>query len=555
MKDKNKKGLIWLVIMLIVVTLIILYLLFGRQKTNYTKTYSLKKLVDLDDKINYVEFLKSIDDYTVLGYHSKEKNKSVNKLLILNNNNKIYESIENGINNIKDTNIFYTNNKIINYKNPNAVANSYDEVKVHNNIFIVKKNGLYGLADSEGKNITEITYDNIESRNVLSNYLFAIKSNKVGIINTKGEIIVPIEYDIKEVEYEMEYKDYGQIITSNKSYFILSKNNKNYVFNESKNIILDSNEKIYYDYNLDYFYTINGEKYSFYNTNGEYLKDVNINSAWGKNNVHHINSETKSNFIIFQDKKTIYELNKDLKLKSYDNIYFVEEEGMDDNYNNYYFNNDIYIVKNNDKYELFSKNNDKLLGKYSTLKYISSSDYEDEDNIMNIFIACKNENECGVLDLTGKETTDFKYKYIPNLEYIRDGYGILQNDKENILISINDQIETVTCTTNNIDDSNIRATYKKIYITEKDIYNNNCEKINEKPIRNYKYLENKYLIAEINDECSFGDETKCNYYIWDDNNLINYANNDNAKIYLYLGFANNKLFFKTDKGIYYIDMK
>lgn len=55
MKDKNKKGLIWLVIMLIIVTLIILYLLFGRQKTNYTKTYSLKKLVDLDDKINYVE--------------------------------------------------------------------------------------------------------------------------------------------------------------------------------------------------------------------------------------------------------------------------------------------------------------------------------------------------------------------------------------------------------------------------------------------------------------------------------------------------------------------
>ena len=196
MKDKNKKGLIWLVIMLIVVTLIILYLLFGRQKTNYTKTYSLKKLVDLDDKINYVEFLKSIDDYTVLGYHTKEKNNTVNKLLILNNNNKIYESVENGIHNIKDTNIFYTNNKIINYKNPNAVANSYDEVKVHNNIFIVKKNGLYGLVDSEGKNITEITYDNIERRNVLSNYLFAIKNNKVGIINTKGEIIVPIEYYI-----------------------------------------------------------------------------------------------------------------------------------------------------------------------------------------------------------------------------------------------------------------------------------------------------------------------------------------------------------------------
>ena len=116
-------------------------------------------------------------------------------------------------------------------------------------------------------------------------------------------------------------------------------------------------------------------------------------------------------------------------------------------------------------------------------------------------------------------------------------------------------METVTCTNNNTNDSNIRATYKKIYITEKDIYNNNCEKINEKPIRNYKYLENKYLIAEINDECSFGDEIKCNYYIWDDNNLINYANNDDAKIYLYLGFANNKFFFKTDKGIYYIDMK
>lgn len=554
MKGKNKKGLIWLVIMLIVVTLIILYLLFGRQKTNYSKTYSLKKLVDLDDKINNVEFLKSIDDYTVFGYHTKEKNNTVKKLLIIKNNNKIYESAENGINNIKDTSIFYTNNKIINYKNPNAVANSYELVREHNNIFIVKKNGLYGLVDSEGKNISEITYDNIESWN-LSNYLFAIKNNKVGIINIKGEIIVPIEYDIKEDEYEMEYKDYGQIIKSDKSYFILSKNNKNYVFNESKNIILDSNEKIYYDYNLDYFYTIYGEKYSFYNTNGEYLKDVNINSAWERNDVYHINSETKSNFIIFQDKKTIYELNKDLKLKSYDNIYFIEEEGIDDNYNKYYFNNDIYIVKNNDKYELFSKNNDKLLGKYSTLKYISSSDYKGEDNIMNIFIACKNENECGILDLTGKETTDFKYKYIPNLEYIRDGYGILQNNKENILISINDQIETVTCTNNNIDDSNIRAAYKKLYLTEKDIYNNKCEKINEKPIRNYKYLENKYLIAEINDECSFGDETKCNYYIWNDKNMINYDNNDNAKIYLYLGFANNKFFFKTDKGIYYIDMK
>lgn len=98
------------------------------------------------------------------------------------------------------------------------------------------KNGRgWGFLDLEGKEITEFQYDGLRNHNHFSNGMApVVKANKMGFINDKGELVLPLkykpEYGFSEVGGVMNHfrNGYCRIQTTNGKYGYIDKKGNEY---------------------------------------------------------------------------------------------------------------------------------------------------------------------------------------------------------------------------------------------------------------------------------------------------------------------------------------
>lgn len=142
------------------------------------------------------------------------------------------------------------------------VNNEYDNIEYDNlnQLFIVKKNGKYGIIKLNGETLISCLYDEIDIEGI---YVYAFKNDEQTIFNTLGEKIEDQKYksvyNVENTNYKITINDenkYGVLDENNNSiisnnyfyigylennYFVVSsQNGKNGIVDNKGNIILDT---------------------------------------------------------------------------------------------------------------------------------------------------------------------------------------------------------------------------------------------------------------------------------------------------------------------------
>jgi len=112
---------------------------------------------------------------------------------------------------------------LLGYDKIEAIDNidSKGNVWFEDNILRVFKNGKYGLIDFEGKEIIGCKYDEITSLNGVKNQFIVKEADNIGLINEKGQTIIPIQYK-KITTFKEGYTNEYIITNENNQYGIIS---------------------------------------------------------------------------------------------------------------------------------------------------------------------------------------------------------------------------------------------------------------------------------------------------------------------------------------------
>ena len=298
----------------------------------------------------------------------------------------------------------------------------------------VEKYGKYGLFDKNGKNIIPVKLERFDKIKETENFIVQRKSGKAGIINSKGEIILDMEFDhiiesrfdydkyvIALVkgdsvtfvdEYLNEIKEHNFYIDRNVIYEKYSYQDENsnqvvldnlYIYEQKGNlyIVKDSSKyerivmnskgevlgKGYVDFFGDNFFVIKDKDLSIFNNKGEILKSLECNYCCTRDKNLEIHVDGKLGIMA-------------LDLSITDVVYGCDPVPI----NGFGFN-----ARLGDKRYLIS----------SDLKTIMEHDFGYCVDVIweNILLAQKN-NECYLLDFNGKILPQSYYFEIPK-NYIK----------------------------------------------------------------------------------------------------------------------------------------
>lgn len=151
----------------------------------------------------------------------------------------------------------------------------------------VYKYGKYGLFDKNGKNIIPVKLERFDEIKETENFIVQRKSGKAGIINSKGEIILDMEFD-HIIESRFDYDKYVIVLVKGDNVTFVDKN-----LNEIK-------EHNFYIYDSRVY-----EKYSYQdeNSNKVVLDDLYIYKQ--KGNLYIVKERSKHNEIVMNNKGEI----------------------------------------------------------------------------------------------------------------------------------------------------------------------------------------------------------------------------------------------------------
>ncbi len=107
------------------------------------------------------------------------------------------------------------------------INNEYDNIEYDNlnQLFIVKKDGKYGIVKLNGETLISCLYDEIDIEGI---YIYALKNEEQTIFNTSGEKIEDQKY--KSV-YNVENTNYKITINDENKYGVLDENNNSIISN------------------------------------------------------------------------------------------------------------------------------------------------------------------------------------------------------------------------------------------------------------------------------------------------------------------------------------
>lgn len=210
----NKKGLIFIVVIISLVVVAFLCSMFLKKKEQKDRAY---ELLNVKEYIYYP--LEVSGKYGVIKKDGTVIiEPSFDEVQIPNQDKDIF---------VLKTEDTY---KVVNEKNEeiyNEIAdvtaiggtNIYGEKVYNNTVLKYKENNKYGLLSFSGEKITKPLYDEMQSLEDKYGEILVKKDGKCGVINVKGIILVGIKYDyVKGDGYSKDgsYKDSGYVI-GNKS--------------------------------------------------------------------------------------------------------------------------------------------------------------------------------------------------------------------------------------------------------------------------------------------------------------------------------------------------
>lgn len=148
----------------------------------------------------------------------------------------------------------------------------------------VKKYGKYGLFDKNGKNIIPVKLERFDKIKETENFIVQRKSGKAGIINSKGEIILDMEFD-HIIESRFDYDKYVIALVKGDSVTFVDKN-----LNEIK-------EHNFYLYDSHIY-----EKYSYQDENSNQVVSDDLYICKQKGNLCIVKDSSKYERIVMNSK-------------------------------------------------------------------------------------------------------------------------------------------------------------------------------------------------------------------------------------------------------------
>lgn len=421
-------------IIFVAIILVVLAVIFGIRKIN-------------NSKINYE--ISKINSYEFFAYYENGKygviNKEGNAVISAQYKKVVIPNPEKDIFVCYDEN---DNTKILN-SNGEELFTKYDKVEAiklknvasvlcyEKSVLKYEKDGLYGLIDFNGNEITKNIYNSIENLQSTEGKLLVSKNDKYGVINIKGTTLVETNYN--SVKTDGYYIDEGNSYA--KSGFIVSKTTDDgykygYMDYKGKKILDTKYNEIMRVQSLENLYLIVSEngKYGTYDGKKNIIKheyqsitydesrllilqkNENYGMADLKGNikipVKYTNIETKGIYIYASNKK---------ENKVYDN----QGSNIDIDFNKtiYETGNEkyrIFTIVNDNKtyYGIENKEGKTLVGeRYSYIEYAFE----------NYFIAINDKDKIGIINNNGKTMIEFKYDVLQKIK----GKNLIQILKNN----------------------------------------------------------------------------------------------------------------------------
>lgn len=519
MKFKNENGNLKIIIAVVIVVLAVVL------GTIILKLTS-KKTVETIAQEPYEYFLM---------YTTNEKVGVIDK-----SGNEIIEPIYTNIyipNQAKDVFICFTddeNYKVLDSKGKDIFANyesvypiviSDSTLEMEKNVLSYEKDGLYGLIDYSGKELTKPIYDSVSSLTNKPGCILIEKDGLYGVLDSKGNTVIEPKYNtIKGDEYSSETEGYTKT-----GYIVSEKTNTGIIYGyinyEGKMLIEPKYELITrcLEYDEDDVYLIfmnNGKKGVIKN------KKIIIKPKYQSINYYNVSD--------------IFVVNKNGKYGFYKNN---GDEILEPIYTEYSLAGNYISVKKDDSMMLFdihgnliNTNNYKSIIETSNPSYfiatdeanhysIISKDVQIQDNYTNItyafdnfFVYTTEEGKSGVLNIYSGVEVEPEYDYIIVLENAK----ALEARKENKVDIYSEKFEKVLTMEDAIVEK-VSEDYFSIYSdTEKKYINNtgniveNTEVYKDLKLYSYQADDGKWGFVDsqgnIIVECKYDRVTELNKY-------------------------------------------
>lgn len=341
------------------------------------------------------------------------------KTIIGNDNaiEKIYKILTNGkIIGKKNGKIYFLNSELF------IISDAYEKISENGyglEVLFAKKNGKFGVIDYNETIIIPFKYDEIYNQGP-SLYRVRLGDN-YGIINLKGEVMVPIIYKYFKSEW-----GWGEFYRIQKDGIIsiIDSNNK---------LILSAKEKYDNSFEINSNHTMkvqNGEYYGVIDSKGKEIIPIEYQSiSTSQTGISIVKKDNKYG-LIDQEGKIIIPL-------KYEQINTFQDYG--------------YKVKIGDKYGLVDQNDKEILpivydsffiagpyyygvvkdNKYGIIDHNGNImipfeyDHIESEESQDFYIATKN-HKVGVIDISGKEMIPFEYN---ELSYSSDKFSGYKDQK------------------------------------------------------------------------------------------------------------------------------
>lgn len=527
------------------------------------KQYVLNKITDWTD--NSVEFYDAFVAYEK-GYVLKYRtNDNQTKVIIFDNNGKvitntlykfdsdfefftitddIFQLI--GKVNGKDKCIVVNTNFEIIIDKDNCTASVTSEEKylvVHDTV-----KDLYGLYDFNGKELIAISYEYLYGPSD-TNYLFAQKNGKTGVIDVNNKILVPFEYD-NFLTKNMFYN--AKPIGKNNENILIPKNGVERIIdiNNKEIINIDADSKNYSIVDINYsskddIYYATFDKESgehslvkIYDGTGKYIKDIELGNTYKLRRNFYKENKKLYSYITFIDNSDIsYKLDSSYELEKIGKLYCIPNEATGSIYDCNYGSGVTVKVSDNNKYVIYDNNDNKLVDKeFAMIKFLDDYVYACLEKI-NDYTG----NNCGYFDYSGKVLFDFKYDgesndkvfelsngelYAASLEKIVSKVGKLEANT--YFMPVKDFVIVDSRENNN---------------TRRDLYNVNGELLLDNIYNAYGIMNDKFISIEYYDGAY---STK----IYNANDMKASLYNDVKLIEMLFYGDNKRVFYSAEDGIY-----
>lgn len=504
-----------LVIFLIAIIILIIGAIFVIYKIN-------------ENKVNYE--ISKIQDYKYFKYNENEKmgviDKNGNIVINAQYDDIIIPDLEKDIficynrnvdkNNILNSKIddIFTQ-KVLNSKNEELFT-QYDNIQpiklkyvasilcYEKSVLIYEKDGLYGLIDFNGKEITKNIYNQIENLESTEGKFRVQKDGKYGVINLNGMQLVDCNYDYISTDgyynVENEYKKSGFIV-SNKT-----ENGIRYGYiNFKGEKLLDANyNEITRIENLDEIYLIVAEngQYGLYKNSKQIIKPQYQGIEYFENGVLIIQKNQNVGIASLEGKVLVepkYDTIDENGIYLYaensneSKVYDTSGKEVSINYNKMVYKTD------DEKYRIVTLlNNDKTYYgiEDASGKTLVNTGYLYLEYLYNGYFIARGENEkYGVIDSNGKKYIDFEYDIIQKIKN-KNMVQLLSLETKTSYIYSSELKKICELQNATID---VLDEYVKIYNNEKNIYIDNNGNIIPEDSDVIKNTKNPVLPSKIGD--------------------------------------------------------